>query len=479
MNKIRYVSCVPGGFTMKFEDAASYNSAEQNWDWVNQADPRYIEMVVIAPSCSNGNRMPYRVTAIQMVDSSLMMGMTASVEDFPTAFPKYQNLKFDTNGLQADMMLATGKLRKRLNVDSTIDLTQDFAGKPIFTENVGGVDLSVVCARCGTTGSIHATGELDIIGTRQITFIPSGLSATVGVGLMAAGSVTLSKDVNLLTVPLPGGFSILGGVVNLGPILAADIQASVTFGASAELDLGSVTLSLSDQAADGSQSQVLVDLNNLGNSGVKGFTPSFSSQGPSLSAQVSANANISPVIRIDFEGSAFGQGAALGIALAAPVLDANAVLNGGDCPAGVQIDAGLSAQLMAFAGFGAVADVARDNTLSIIGTSTQIFSTCITLFGADALTPAPAVIGPIPGLEAPAPAAAPAATAGAGGVVGTTLAQGACQSVFGTAADIPTTCDTPSPGCEQAITGFANICCPSGTSCAAATVGGVSGFCCT
>lgn len=142
--------------------------------------------------------------------------------------------------------------------------------------------------------------------------------------------------------------------------------------AQVDISLGSVTTSITDGA------KAVVDLFDSSKDSNMGFTPQFSTQGPSVSAGISASANFGPNIVLGLDVSALGKGLAAGLALAVPQLDLTASLNENGCT-GVEFDAGLTAQLNAFGGVGKVADVAATNTISLIGTSTQIFSTCLTV----------------------------------------------------------------------------------------------------
>lgn len=151
--------------------------------------------------------------------------------------------------------------------------------------------------------------------------------------------------------------------------------SSVT--AEVDISLGSVTTSIADNA------QAVLDFFDSSNDSNMGFTPQFSTQGPSVSAGISATANFGPNIVLGLDVEALGFGLAAGLALAVPQLDLTASLNENGC-SGVDFEADLTAQLNAFGGAGKVADVAASDTISLVATSTQIFSTCLSVPSASA-----------------------------------------------------------------------------------------------
>jgi hypothetical protein len=418
---IASLSCSSTALKMKFKNEDDYTLAKNSWNWVNQNSNRYFVMVVAWPSCG-GDRRPYKVTSYTSNNATMTITMSAAPKDFQKAFP-YMKLSVATNGI-LDGVVPTGtRKRASLSTSIPISLEHDFSGTKIFDAQAEDVDVSLNCGTCNTAGTLNIDAELSfnlfssptLSGTISVT--PSGVAATVGLSLTASGEVTqaIDESVNFVTFTLPGGISIpLIGM--LGPSLMVDMVATISsITASATVNLGSVTMSIDDN------SKAQLDLANSANNVLTGFTPTFSAEGPSVDAGISASAQFGPQIILGIDAEVFGTGAAAGLALNAPSLNLNAAIEAtaadNGC-AGVEFDVDLSAQLNAFGGVGKIKDVAATDTFSIIGTSTQIFSTCLSFPGQAAATTAAATT------------AAASATPGAGsfgGTVGSTLSDQGCM----------------------------------------------------
>ncbi|MBE7180770.1 MAG: hypothetical protein INR71_06105, partial [Terriglobus roseus] len=359
---------------------------------------------------------------------------------------------------------------KRIDQNLAIPLGHDFS-QPIFSQDLDdSLNVALTCGGCNTAGTLNVDVQADVNifssphVTGSITAVPSGVSATVGLDLVVSGTLTteFDKSQNFVNVGLPGAIDI-PGVATLGPSLMVNLDAKIdSVTAQVDLNLGSVTMSIDDN------SKAVIDFNDGSKDQLTGFAPSFSAQGPSISAGISATASLGVDIVLGVDAELFGTGIAAGLALAAPQLQANAALNGNGC-GGVEFDAGLSAQLNAFGGFGKVAEVAAENTISIIGTSTQIFSTCLTGIPGTSPTDAPATT--IPDASQP--------TGSFGGTVGSTLSDVGCQNLgASSAASICASFGGDAlftVQCDQA----ADLCCTGGTACVSSTDGsGVSGTCC-
>lgn len=468
MDNIQTVSCTGGDISLKWKNEQAYNMATSSWNWVNQAQDRYLIVVTNTDSCG-GHRQPYKIQNYKANQGSLSMQMMGSAVDFKDAFP-VMKLEIDTQGV-AGQNTTTG-LNKRVSVDHDFDLSHDFGGTSIFSKSIAdGLDVSLTCGTCNTAGSlhIHADASVSIFSSphfdASVTLTPTGVAATVGLDLVVTGTLTdaVDESVTFLNVPLGDPFAI-PAVGQIGPSLMVNMDLNIdSVTASVDLKLGSVTLSIDDS------SSATVDLVDSSKDSITGFNPQFSTEGPSINAGISAHGSFGPNIVLGFDAELLGTGAAVGLALAAPTLEANAAFNPDNCQGGVEFDAGVSAQLNAFAGIGKVAEVADASTISIIGTSTQLFSTCLTL-PTDAAAPAPA---------ATTPATTPSGPTG--GVVGSTLSGAGCQAIAGASASAPDICAADGGDASLTTTcdGFANICCPAGTACQVLTdSSGVSGNCC-
>lgn len=230
--------------------------------------------------------------------------------------------------------------------------------------------------------------------------------------------------------------------------------ASVT--AEVDLSLGSVTTSTTDGA------KAVLDFFDSSNDSNSGFTPQFSTQGPSVSAGISASANFGPNIVLGLDVAAFGQGLAASLALAVPQLDLTASLNENGC-SGVDFEAELSAQLIAFGGAGNIADMAASDTISLVGTFTQVLSTCLKVPGASTAPARRAAATTATTASVPTASATPSAS-----MVQSTLSDAGCQMALNdTAAMAAGVC--ASDGGDYAFTtacdGHVDLCCSDGQAC--------------
>lgn len=467
MSHIDDLQCSDHGISLKWKDEQSYDAAKTNWDWVNQDDERYIAMVTNSAACG-GHRQVYKVYKCETDSASLSMSMDAKPVDFIEAFP-FMKFRLSTTGVPQDNAARGITLEKRATV--TIPAGHDFSGTNIFTQNIAdGLDVSLTCGSCMTTGNIDIDLEVNGDITKfppidgSITVTPSGISATVGLDLVVSAELTseFDKSITFLNIPLIENPLSVAGIATVGPSLMVNMDAKIeSVTAEVDLSLGSVTLSIPDD------SKATLDFFDSSKDSTTDFTPQFTTTGPSVSAGISASANFGPNIVLGLDVEALGVGLAAGLALAAPTLDLTASFNENGC-AGVDFEADLTAQLNAFGGAGKIADVAADNTISLIGTSTQIFSICLTV--------------PTDAAATMTAAAAPVSTP-FGGIVGATLSDIGCQAATNSmSAAAPALCaaDGGDASFTQTCPGVANQCCNLDQACGMATDSdGVSGLCCT
>ena len=468
MGSVKNIHCSSDTVTLQWSDKDSFNAAETNWDWVNQDDSRYLAMVVMTPACADGQRQTYKVSRIETSSGSLTMNIDAEPVDFADAIP-YIDFQLSTTGVGVGN--TTRSLAKR--AEANIPVAKDFSGTNIFSQNISDVlDVSLTCGNCKTTGNFDLDfevsfdagaifgGDLPFSGSLSIT--AQQVSATIGLDLIVSAALTseFDKSVTFLNVPLLENPLAVAGIANIGPTLMVNLDAKIeSVTASVDLSLGSVTLSVPDGA------KATLDLNGDNNSN-SNFALDFSTEAPSLNAGISASASFGPNIVLGLEATVFNTGVAAGLALAAPQLSVTASAGTDQDCGGVEFEADLTAQLNGFAGAGQVAEVAAEKTISIIGTSTQIFSTCLTL-----LSDAPTATNT---------AAAPQITP-MGGTFGSVLSDGGCQQALNNSGAVaPGICaaDGGDATFTQPIEGFANSCCPGGTGPIDATLDSTTSTCC-
>ncbi|KAJ4303175.1 hypothetical protein N0V90_002068 [Kalmusia sp. IMI 367209] len=457
----------------------AYNLAKENWEWVNAEEGRYIALVTNTPKC-RGYRQAYKVSHLDCdsADDSLTMTLDASPVDFNDAFP---SVKFYLSTLGVGPAPARRRdLSKR--AEFSIPLAQDFSDTEILKTNVSDIDIALKCSDCKTTGTLDINVEanfdaLNVFSAESpvdgsIEIIANDLSATIGLDLELSAALTEAFDqsVTFLEIPLITPPLSIPGVANIGPTLTINLDAKIDeVTATATISAGSVTMKIPPGAR--AKANFLNDQDDTSSD----FTPEFSTTPPALSAGISATANFGPNIILGVSAEILNQGIAGGLALAAPQLALKAaVATDQTCP-GVDLTADLTAQLNAFAGIGNVNEVAAENTFELVGTSTQIFSSCVTVFDAMPTGDAPAVSA----LPAPAD---PLPTSPVGGVVGSAFNDAGCKMATNSdSALAPQLCgkDGGNGAFSEVCPGVENQCCQSGMACGVASMSGVQGLCCT
>ncbi|KAJ4364846.1 hypothetical protein N0V95_000595 [Ascochyta clinopodiicola] len=469
MGGVENIQCSSSAITLQWSNKNSFNTAKTNWGWVNEESSRYLAMVVKSSGCAGGQRQTYKVSDIKTSKGNLTMSIDAKPVDFADAIP-YIDFRLSTTGV-SPAMTPRGLIKR---AEATIPVARDFSGTNILNQTISdGLDVSLTCGNCKTTGNFDLDleanfdagailqGNLPFSGSLSIT--AQQLSATIGLDLVVTAEITsaFENSITFLNVPLLQNPLSVAGIANIGPTLMVNLDANIdSITASVDLSLGSVTMSIPDGA------KATLDLNGGTNSN-SGFMPTFSTEGPTINAGISASASFGPNIVLGLEATIFNTGVAAGLALAAPQLSVTASIGTDQACAGVDFEADLTAQLNAFAGAGNVADVAAENTISIVGTSTQIFSTCLTV-PTDA--PATATVAP--------PAAQPTPF---GGMVGAVLSDPGCQQALNNPGAVaPKLCaaDGGDSSFTQSIDGSANTCCPGGTGDLGATLDGTTSTCC-
>ncbi|KAF1956432.1 hypothetical protein CC80DRAFT_548723 [Byssothecium circinans] len=431
---ITSLACSSTGLTIKFKDGDCFETAQKNWNWVNEDAERYLAMVVNSPSCGN-QRKVYNVESYKSDKEGLSMTLTGKAVDYVRAFPYVQfhlSTSRFTNGnatapstvsppypianstqtpqnitsshpngnTTAPLPPLTNSTSPTCNITKSasnlsIPLAQDFSGEELFTPNLTSVtdkiDVSLKCSTCKTEGFLDiefiATSDasqlfddLDITDavTASMIITPINLSATIGLDLLINSALTkeFSTGLTVLNVPLIPNPVPVAGIANIGPRLLVNMDFSLgKVEAEADISLGEVTMKIDDC------SRATLDFFGSDDA-FDGFTPSFSAVGPKPnSASISATAGIAPNIILGVDATALGRGVAAGLALAAPKLDAKLVAgvqSEGACT-GVDFTTDLAAELNAFAGIGKINEVAAEDTVEILAASTRIFSSCVTV----------------------------------------------------------------------------------------------------
>ncbi|KAF2102136.1 hypothetical protein NA57DRAFT_54063 [Rhizodiscina lignyota] len=399
-SQLKSTSCSADGKSVAFtfKSQPLMNAAKNSFGWVNQGG-RSILLVTNAPNCGDNPRQPFKATGVSF------NGNTATFKTEKVTWEEGLhtfNLHFSSAGIGNAQELEKQEKEKRElerrflgislpipNIDKNIPIGvgHDFSGQIFSKQLSDSVSAELDCNNCATRGTLNF--DVNIGGNTdtpkvELSLTPSGVGASVTLDFKLSAQLTdaISDTFPLVDhLALPGGFSI-PAIGSIGPSLNVVAVVGITE-VTAEVDLSfGVDMSIPDS------SLARIDLFDSTQNAFNGFNPTFTPIGPTLDGSVSVSGSVGPRIDLAIDVEAFGKGAAAGLSLSAPEvtmdLSANAASEGGVCgdpnaQLGVNFDVGLAAELDAFGGVGNVNDL--PNKKAILSTSTQLFSTCVTIAG--------------------------------------------------------------------------------------------------
>jgi hypothetical protein len=353
---LKNVQCMPnmGMMDIEFKHHSDYRRAKSTWDWVNNKQANHFVLVANYPGCgADGQRQPYFVTKMTEDDKKNTVHLTAEEKPWKQVLPKWY-VRANSRGINSPDHTS---LHKRISKDVSIDLTSDFS-KDIFNTDVSGLNIDVACSDCGTSGSLDfdfevAGGDLFkgqnpfSIQQASITVTPNSIAAFMTIEVTASGTLAQGFETDIPVINIPIGGINIPGVLDIGPTFGVDVGASfsdwtgeakASYGARLDVPTDSVAkLDFLDQA----------------NNEFNGWAPTFTSTGPSLSATISAHAEVFAKASIALTAEAFGFGFEAGLDLKLPDLNvdfaATASTDGGACntnqPFGIEITGDLGVDL--------------------------------------------------------------------------------------------------------------------------------------
>ncbi|KAH7140053.1 hypothetical protein B0J13DRAFT_478497 [Dactylonectria estremocensis] len=376
-DNIQALDCTKSGkLTMTFKDEAAKESAKSDWTWVGEQSENTIILVVDGGKCGGPDgRKQYAISSVDYDDSAPVATLYGDATTWEDLVEDY-TLRVRSNAFADD---DDESLSKRIGSSGSVNIANEFNAN-LFSQDIGGVSLSVDCAHCATTGSIDFDFEIGLFsGLTGSIIARNGLGASFGLGVTVSGELTQPVDIasiRILNLPLTP--IAIAGVATFGPEVNVDAVAG----------LSSIS---GEVTADFGVAMVIPDGTTLrvgGNSDA--INPQFNKIGPTISASVQVTASLGPVVTFDIAATVFGKGLVAGLGLAAPKLDATlsaqASSDGGICGdenaiAGLELDVTVGVELNLFGGFGSASD--QPNAVSIFSTSTPIFDECIVITSQD------------------------------------------------------------------------------------------------
>ncbi|KAF1815467.1 hypothetical protein P152DRAFT_455181 [Eremomyces bilateralis CBS 781.70] len=305
------VECGNNSMTLGFVDDETFKYAQQVWDWVNGFDNRTFVMFTGRGDCSNNSRrMPYSVHNIQYDE-------VANVAYLNATAGKWKDLVHTYKLHVGSVEMPSNVHSRDLSKDTSINLNADLRfGVGISSGPVFG-DFS--CNPCKTSGKLKfefdVETELFIPTGLKFKTRPQGVKAEAGIRLRGGakiGSTVPVTRIPIAEVPLPGGISIPGDILSLGPVLDVEFGIDVS-GAELAFELATgATVTLPNDAI------LEVDLLDPSNNKFSGWKPDVQMKPLDLQARISTKITAFFLWAIQLEAEVLGQGVETGLEFRAP-----------------------------------------------------------------------------------------------------------------------------------------------------------------
>jgi hypothetical protein len=342
---LKSVDCSNNPLVLEFKDNATFTSAKQSWSWVSQDVNNTFVLVANYEGCGpDGERQPYLVNNITFDPEYFKIFLEAQQKEWQDVAKTYS---FNM-GYRPSLNSSNSSAMAKRDEDFTLSLASNL-DRNLFSKEVNGIDLSLDCVHCGTSGSLLVDFHLDVdwFDTTVIMKVsPQEVAAYLQLALSAQG--TLSNEYNwqdtIISIPIEGIEA--GSFAKIGAFLEVDVgftigewsgEVDATFGAQADISNSAV---------------VEVNLRDLDNGKFSGWNPNLTPIPFTVTAEVGGSVEIYAQAAISLTAEAFGEGIDMSIDLKMPYIDADltAMANtGGICGTmqtiGVNVDASVGVDL--------------------------------------------------------------------------------------------------------------------------------------
>ncbi|OCK86092.1 hypothetical protein K432DRAFT_341908 [Lepidopterella palustris CBS 459.81] len=267
---------------LRFKDNAAFSYAVQTWDWVNRNDNYTFVLITNNDGCvTSGDRKPFVVSHLTYDASDYTINMDAQARNWTDIAHTY------SLSIRHGPPIPSFRLVRRADV--SLNLASDFSGN-LLQESVYGVDMSVDCTNCGTSGSLRVDFDISVswfsLDSASITIQPRSVEAFLEIQLSASGaqSTPYGWEKTLISIPIEG-FDI-PDIITLGGFLDVAAGYSLSKWSGNAVATMGATMKLSDSAI------VEVDLVNSGNNRFSGWSPVFNVIPIEVNAKVGGNAEV-------------------------------------------------------------------------------------------------------------------------------------------------------------------------------------------
>ncbi|KAI9642138.1 hypothetical protein NHQ30_008940 [Ciborinia camelliae] len=284
---------------LTFKDNSTFQAAIADWSWVNFHENRTFFMINNWGPCaaaSESGRQPWVVHGVDIYDEqNFIVNFNATLSDWDDvmsgAVIEFGAMSSSTSSKRSYT------ISQSLSLNLAHTLPQTFFSKSTNS----GLDFSIDCPGCATTGSISVTGKV-VMGTTigiptsvksvSISATPQGVGANLALGFGVSGTLGSgwSKDWNLITVGLPG-WSI-PKIIDLGP------QFSVDAGFALSGIEGSAQISAGIDVKIPDSSSAVLGISGV-DSSFHGWIPTVTPQTPKVSVEVDGHLNLFTELGLD------------------------------------------------------------------------------------------------------------------------------------------------------------------------------------
>jgi len=301
-----------GDLILQFKSNETFQAAIADWSWVNFADNRTFFMInnwgPCASSSENG-RQPWIVRNVDKYDEeNFIVNFNATLTTWEIAAG---NSVIEFGSLSPSVSKRDKTYSKSFSISLAHSLPQTFYSKSTNS----GLDFSIDCPGCATTGSINIVGQIVLsttlgvatgIKSISISAAPQGVGANLALGFGVSGTLGSGwqHDWNLVTVGLPGWSIPL--ILDVGPQFSVDAGFDLSgIQGSAEISAG-VGISIPDS------SSAVLGIMGVDSSS-NGWVPTVTPTSPQISVEVNGNLELYVEMSVDigvtiFEKWGYGGG---------------------------------------------------------------------------------------------------------------------------------------------------------------------------
>jgi hypothetical protein len=275
---------------VQFKHKISFDAAKKNWEWVNYNGMRSFVLIADHYLCGKDWSLdPWLVSTVTFNTTDLTVKMEAEKKTWKAIASSYAMDFGQTPFNRNQKRFLDFDFDKRFELDLSSEWPE-----AIITEQFEHATFAVTCKDCGTTGSLVFAGHIEGsvfggIDKFMISAIPNNISASLNMEVSFGGSYDFDdkakKEFDLLTIPLPAGWTI-PGVLTFGP------NAKVSAGFALESISGQATISSGITARIPEDSIAKVDLFAQKKVDVHGWIPEFETKPLEIAAEITASGEV-------------------------------------------------------------------------------------------------------------------------------------------------------------------------------------------